>query len=350
MAIPCRLRFSVKRNQRLPQIHKILANIMQQAFRFQPIYQERVWGGRELETVFSRTLPPGGGPIGESWEIVDRPEAQSRVVGGVLEGWTLREVIERCGEKVMGPRWPKAKPFPILVKWLDCRERLSLQVHPPASVAAVHGGEPKTENWFIAAAAAKASLIVGLKRGVTRAQVEQAIRDNTLESCVHRFPVAVGDSILVESGRLHAIDAGNLILEIQQNSDTTYRVYDWGRVGLDGKLRQMHVAESLRSIDWNDFEPEPLRASDKPAVIAEAKEFRIRRVPLAKGEHLRLAAGEQPRILSVVSGQARLAVANGDDGAVSQLGRGENILLPFEAQIDCEAMESVVLLLTENFI
>ncbi len=300
--------------------------------------------------MFSRILPSGGGPIGESWEIVDRPEAQSKIVGGEWEGWTLREVIERHGNQVMGPRWPKSKPFPILVKWLDCRERLSLQVHPSALVAAAHGGEPKTENWFIAAAAPKASLIVGLRRGVTRAQVEQAIRDNTLESCVHRFPVSAGDSMLVESGRIHAIDAGNLILEIQQNSDTTYRVFDWGRVGLDGKPRQMHVAESLRSINWNDFEPEPLRAADQPAVIAEAKEFRIRRVPLGAGEHLQLAAGEQPRILSVVSGQVRLAVANGDGGAASRLGRGENVLLPFEAQIDCEAMESVVMLLTENFI
>ena len=322
---------------------------MQQAFQFQPIYQERVWGGRELETMFSRALPSGAAPIGESWEIVDRPEAQSKVVGGALDGWTLRAVIERYGDRVMGPKWPKERAFPILVKWLDCRERLSLQVHPPAAVAAKHGGEPKTENWFIAAAAPTASLIVGLKRGVTRTQVEQAIRDNTLESCVHRFPVAAGDSILVESGRIHAIDAGNVILEIQQNSDTTYRVYDWGRAGLDGKPRQMHVAESLRSIDWNDFEPEPLRAADKSAVIAEAKEFRIRRVPLAKGEHLRLAAGEQPRILSVVSGAVRLAMANGESEAPISLSHGANVLLPFEAQIDCEATEMVILLLTENF-
>ena len=321
---------------------------MQQVFQFQPIYQQRVWGGRELETAFSRHLPPGP-PIGESWEIVDRPEAQSKVLGGELQGTTLRALIEQHGDRVMGPRWPKSRPFPILVKWLDCRERLSLQVHPPAAVAPELHGEPKTENWFIAAASPNSSLIVGLKRGVTRAQFEQAIRDNTLESCVHRFPVAAGDSILVESGRLHAIDAGNLILEIQQSSDTTYRVYDWGRVGLDGKPRQMHVTESLRSINWNDFEPSPVRAADKAAVIAEAKEFRIRRVPLAAGERLCLAGGEQPRILSVVSGAVRLAVANGSGGEDTQLGRGTNVLLPFETQIDCEAVEPVVLLLTENF-
>jgi len=338
----------VKRINPPRQIHKILANTMQQVLQFHPIYQQRVWGGRELETAFGRQLPPGP-PIGESWEIVDRPEAQSKVSGGEFHGATLRSLIEQHGDRVMGPRWPKSRPFPILVKWLDCRERLSLQVHPPAAVAPELHGEPKTENWFIAAAARNSSLIVGLKRGVNRAQFEQAIRDNTLESCVHRFPVAAGDSILVESGRLHAIDAGNLILEIQQNSDTTYRVYDWGRVGLDGRPRQMHVTESLRSINWNDFEPEPVRAAVEAAVIADAREFRIRRVPLAKGGHLCLAGGEQPRILSVVSGRARLAVVNGLGCEGTQLDPGANVLLPFETQIDCEAIEPVVLLLTENF-
>jgi mannose-6-phosphate isomerase len=111
----------------------------------------------------------------------------------------------------------------------------------------------------------------------------------------------------------------------------------------------MHVTESLRSINWNDFEPEPVRAANKPAVIAEAKEFRIRRVPLAKGERLQLAGREQPRILSVVSGAVRLAVSSDIGAAEPLLGRGVNVLLPFEAQIDCEATEPVVLLLTENF-
>ena len=321
---------------------------MQQQIGFQPIYQERVWGGRELSKVFSRDLPAGG-PIGESWEIVDRPEAQSKVVGGLLNGLTLRAVIEQYGGSVMGPRWPKKRAFPILVKWLDCRERLSLQVHPPAAIAPELGGEPKTENWFIASAAPHASLIVGLKRGVSREQFEQALRNNTLEACVHRFPISAGDSILVRSGQLHAIDAGNLILEIQQNSDTTYRVYDWGRLGLDGKPRQMHVNESLRSIKWDDFEPTPVRADSHEAVIADAKEFRIRRVPLAKGGRLQIAAREQPRILSVVSGQVRLAVANSDGIAAENLKSGVNVLLPFETQFDCEATESAVLLVTENF-
>lgn len=315
---------------------------MQQFFSFQPIYQERVWGGRELQNAFGRALPPGG-PIGESWEIVDRPEAQSRVCGGECDGWTLRTLLEKRGAAVMGPRWPKERAFPILVKWLDCRERLSLQVHPPMSVAAELKGEPKTENWYIAGTSGASSLIVGLRRGVTRQQFETAIRDNTLEECVHRFPVKAGDSILVRSGQVHAIDAGNVILEIQQNSDTTYRVYDWGRVGLDGKPRTLHVAQSLKSICWEDFEPSPVRGVKKEAVIADAQEFRIRRVPLAKGGHLKLAGKEQPRLLSVVEGTLRFSADN------SRLGKGANVLLPFESEIDCEASGPALVLLTENF-
>jgi mannose-6-phosphate isomerase len=372
---------------------------MQQVLRFQPLYQERVWGGRALETALGRALPPlpplppsaapgqAPAPIGESWEIVDRPEAQSVVRGGALDGLTLRQAIERHGADIMGPAWPKERAFPILVKWLDCRERLSLQVHPPAAVAPALGGEPKTENWYIADCAPGAHLIVGLKRGVTRGQFERALADLTLENCVHRFPVSRGDSILVRSGQLHAIDGGNLILEIQQNSDTTYRVYDWGRVGLDGKPRAMHIGQSLRSIKWDDFEPAPLRAAAGAgagaagdgggsaagggdagvvggAIIADAREFRIRRVPLAEGGIFRVAAGEQARILSVVEGAVRetsaaagaadanaAASANAADAAPADavFKRGDNAVLPRAGAFVFEATEAAVLLITENF-
>ncbi|MGC4072137.1 MAG: class I mannose-6-phosphate isomerase [Nibricoccus sp.] len=315
---------------------------MQQFLRFKSLYQDRVWGGRILETKLGRVLPPAR-PIGESWEIVDRPEAQSVISGGELDGLSLRAVIEKQGAAIMGPKWTASRPFPILVKWLDCRERLSLQVHPPASVAPELKGEPKTENWYIADCAPDSSLIVGLKRGVTREQFERAIHDNTLEKCVHRFPVKAGDSILVHSGQIHAIDAGNLILEIQQNSDTTYRVYDWGRVGLDGKPRQMHVNESLKSIRWDDFEPSPVRAENKAAVIADAREFRIRRVPLAAGEKLSISAGEQARILSVVSGRIR------SGSGAEKIDRGDNVVLPYSAGFVFEAVEPALLLITENF-
>ncbi len=314
---------------------------MNSFLRLKPLYQDRVWGGRGLETALGRALPPSR-PIGESWEIVDRPEAQSVVDGGEFDGRTLRRVIATRAAEVMGPHWPADKPFPIIVKWLDCKERLSLQVHPPAAIAPALKGEPKTENWYIAAAAPGSHLIVGLKHGVTRPQFEKALGDLTLEACVHRFPVTAGDSILVHSGQIHAIDGGNLILEIQQNSDTTYRVYDWGRVGLDGKPRQMHVSESLQSIRWDDFEPAPVRGERKSAVIADAKEFRICRVLLEAGETLSFAAGERPRILSVVEG--RLVTPGGE-----VLTRGDNVILPYSVKNSFNTEVGSLVLVTENF-
>ncbi|MFH1497172.1 MAG: type I phosphomannose isomerase catalytic subunit [Verrucomicrobiota bacterium] len=314
---------------------------MKEILRFKPIYQDRVWGGRALSTSLGRELP-GQGPIGESWEIVDRPEAQSVATTGKTADKSIRELIAAHPADIMGPGWPADKPFPILVKWLDCRERLSLQVHPPATIAPELGGEPKTETWFIADTQPGASLIVGLKHGVTREQFEAAIKDNTLENCVHRFPVAEGDSILVRSGQVHAIDGGNLILEIQQNSDTTYRVYDWARVGLDGKPRQLHIDESLKSIKWDDFEPAPVRSAPTSGVIADCAEFRIRRVVLDRGEALNIPANEQPRILSVVTGKLAL-------GRTHHLVRGDNVVLPYAGEFNFKAEDPCLLLITENF-
>lgn len=294
-----------------------------------------------MESALNRTLPREG-PIGESWEVVDRPEAQSVIAGGSLDGVSVREALAKHGTEIMGPNWAPERPFPILIKWLDCRERLSLQVHPPAEIAPAMGGEPKTENWFIAETTGDAGLIVGLKAGATRGGFAKALVANTLDECVHRFPVSVGDSILVRSGTVHAIDGGNLILEILQNSDTTYRVYDWGRMGLDGAPRQLHIAESLASIDWDLFEPEAIRAETVDAVIADSEEFQIRRVLLGAGESLSFAAGQQPRLLSVVSGD----IAEGGE----VLTKGDNVLLPYTGTFTFTATESALVLVTENFV
>ena len=313
-----------------------------ETLRFEPIYQERVWGGQAIARAFGRTLPSGR-VIGESWEVADRPEARSVISDGPFAGRTLRAAIETHGGEVMGPRWNPARPFPILVKWLDCRERLSLQVHPPAEKAAELGGEPKTENWFLVDAAPGAALIVGLRPGVTRTRFEQAAADGTLEQCLNRLPLAPGDSVLVRSGTVHAIDAGNLILEIQQNSDTTYRVHDWGRMGLDGKPRQLHWREALESIRWDAPEPRPVRAGPAPAVLAACPEFRLRRVPLGPGGKLEFAAGQQARLLHVVRGAGRDLVTGAPWRA------GDNLLLPFAARAAFSATEDSLLLVTEDF-
>jgi len=307
---------------------------------FKPVYQERVWGGRTLETFLGRKLP-GTRPIGESWELVDRSEAQSVVVNGPWAGQTLHEVMADHSAEIMGPAWPKERPFPILVKWLDCRERLSLQVHPPAAVAVRLGGEPKTENWYVARAEPGAAVLAGLKSGVDAAQFRAALQDNSAESLVHRLPTLAGDSILIHSGVMHAIDGGNLILEIQQNSDTTYRVYDWGRVGLDGKPRTMHIEQSLASLAANTAGPPRIvRTADKLTVLAECPEFHITRHRLSPGERLAVAAGQQARILSVVEGElecGRVVIP------------GENVLLPFAGEYSFMARTRVTLLLSDGF-
>ncbi len=313
---------------------------------FKPIYQERVWGGRSLASDLGRQLPEGQ-VIGESWDIVDREEAQSVVVSGPYAGQSLRSLLEEKTAEVMGSHFEGQRAFPLLVKWLDCQDRLSLQVHPPAAIAASLKGEPKTENWYIASANEGASLIVGLKNGVTREQFETAIGEQTLESCVHRFGVEVGDSILVESGRIHAIDGGNLILEIQQNSDTTYRVYDWGRVGLDGGPRQLHVEESLQSIDFNDFEPFALNAEQGDQLLADCSEFRIQKYARGSGdEEMVFAEREQARLVSVVSGEVAIWDMAGNESIAC---KGDTVILPYGEMFRMTFEKNVVFLITDKF-
>lgn len=253
-----------------------------------------------------------------------------------MAGYTLRELIRNHPEEIMGPGWHPERPFPILVKWLDSRERLSLQVHPPRSVADLHGGEPKTETWYVADAKPQAGLYCGLKRGVTRESFEAALRKNKAGDLVHRIAVKKGDALHTPSGRLHAIDAGCLILEIQQNSDTTYRVYDWGRP------RALHIDESLRCIDFEDFEPEPLRATGESRTLTENEHYRLRVMHLSVGEMLTLPAGK-PAILSAVHGS--LTETRSGDNMVA----GDNLLIPAAIAHTLRANSEATLLITDRF-
>ena len=241
---------------------------------------QRVWGGRELERQYGRTLPDGA-PYGESWEVVDREKEQSVVKGGRFDGTTLHELWTAHREEIFGTGLPGSGRFPLLIKVLDARDDLSIQVHPPERLAGELGGEPKTEMWYIAAADPGAKLYVGLERGVDRGAFETAIQEGSVEQCVHAIEAQAGESIFIPSGRLHAIGSGFLVHEIQQNSDTTYRVFDWNRMGLDGKPRELHVRESLASIDFDDFEPgmDPPRGT----VIADCEYFRVEKMTLAEG-------------------------------------------------------------------
>ena len=228
---------------------------------FVPLYQTRVWGGRRLETYLGRALPDDK-PYGESWELVDREKEQSVVDARTMAGRSLHELWSQDRVGTFGAAYANhpSPRFPLLIKVLDCADDLSIQVHPPAAVAKQLHGEPKTEMWYVAQCDEGAKLYAGLKRGVTRESFEAAISDGSVADCVHALQPSAGDSLFVESGRLHALGKGMLIYEIQQNSDTTYRVFDWNRVGLDGLPRELHVEESMQCIDFNDIEPSLLKA------------------------------------------------------------------------------------------
>jgi len=269
------------------------------SFRLDPIYMQRVWGGRMLETLYGRDLPDSDTPFGESWEVSDRDEAMSLVAG---EGTTLRSLWNNHREEVFGQAGLDAEGdrFPLLVKILDCRADLSIQVHPPTEKAEELGGEPKTEMWYVAQADAGAKLYVGLKDGVDRTAFENAVEAGTTSDLVHVVEPSEGDFLFIPSGRLHAIGGGLLIFEIQQNSDTTYRVFDWNRAGLNGQPRELHVEQSLASINFDDHEP-GLGKLDGECLV-DCDYFKVDRWEMGPGSGRSCLQPGQFCILAVVDG------------------------------------------------
>ena len=312
-------------------------------FKFEPIYKERIWGGSKIKDFLQREIPLGN-HVGESWEIVDREKDNSVIANSNFKGKTLAEMLESQGKNIMGPQWETGSRFPLLVKWLDCSERLSLQVHPPSDIAETLSGEPKTENWYVAEASEDAGLFAGLKRGTSADSFRQALCQKEAESLCHRIPSRKGDSLLVESGRVHAIDSGNLILEIQQNSDTTYRVYDWERLGLDGRPRTLHVEESMQCIDFKDYEPTPISTITKKGIetIAESKFFRIRKFNLNQNDSFDLKGRNSDTLMiHALEGSLR---ANGE-----AIEKGRQALSPYSSNCTVNCSENTSFLVTDRF-
>jgi mannose-6-phosphate isomerase len=285
----------------------LLTNISNmEVITFEPLYMERLWGGRALEIIYGRPLPRPDVLFGEAWEIVDREDAQSVVSGGEFSGISLHELWRDRREEIFGEGLPDSERFPLLIKILDSADDLSIQVHPPADIAVKLGGEPKTEMWFIADAKPGAKLYVGLRKGATRESFERAIAEGTVAEQVHAITPGKGDSIFIESGRLHAIGAGFLIHEIQQNSDTTYRVFDWNRTDFAGKPRQLHVEESLACIDFGDAEPgmntQGGAASCCPTTLATCPYFNTTLHDLAAGDIISNPHPDRFSLITVVEG------------------------------------------------
>ena len=280
--------------------------------KFIPQYFERVWGGRALETHLNRTLPPNL-KIGESWELADRAGTCVSVVSeGEFAGKTLREILDAHGDEILGPGGAGAR-FPLIVKWLDCAASASIQVHPNAETAARFGEQEKTEAWYFFHSEDGAEFIAGLRAGTTADTLRRAIAAGTAESLVLHHRAAAGTAVLIRTGTVHTAGAGNVILEIQENSDSTFRLYDWNRRDSAGKLRELHVEKALASIDFEmnyalagTSENSPSRAAPETPLCACAH-FAMTHVTLGEGEVFDLPARGQPRLVTALTGTLKIA-------------------------------------------
>ncbi len=219
-------------------------------FTFTPVYKDYPWGGSRIPETYNREVEAG--IYAESWEISDHDDGMSIVSNGVLAGKTIREIIQAHPEEIMGTKVSGTK-FPLLIKLIDSKQKLSVQVHPNDETAARFGGEAKTEMWYLLGDN-KTKVYCGLKDDVTKESFLKAVEEDTSDDTMRPVPVEKDSAVFVRGGRVHAIDEGCLILEIQQNSNTTYRIYDWGRMGNDGKPRALHIEQAINVINWNDHD------------------------------------------------------------------------------------------------
>ncbi len=299
---------------------------------FEPLYKEVMWGGTQLASKLNRPIPKDGPAIGEAWEICDREGFSSLVANGPLAGTSLHELVSSYGKEFVGHRF-NGGHFPLLVKLIDAGKRLSLQVHPNEEACAKIGGgaEPKTEMWYVIAAERGAKIIAGLSGKSTRRQFVENLNSADIEKLLQVFDSYPGDAYFINAGRVHAIGSGNLLLEIQQNSDTTYRISDWGRTDSSGKPRQLHIEQAMESIDFMDRTvPRITGASD--TTDHNRKYPLINRCPFFRVDDLKLVEDWYDSTDSTASFHLLTAINHpvkvGRDDKITEVPVGSTCLLP----------------------
>jgi mannose-6-phosphate isomerase len=311
---------------------------------FTPIFKRIRWGGRRLSSVLGKSIGPED-DYAESWEVSDHGDDQSVVCTGSYEGWTLSRLVREQNLPLFG-RHAGLSQFPLLIKYLDANEALSVQVHPDDQLAKEFDPTEngKTEAWVILAAEPDSRLYVGLQQGVSEADLRAAIAEGDLERLLHSFVVQPGDCVFVPAGTVHAIGAGVLLAEVQQSSDITFRLYDWNRVGADGRPRELHVERALRCIDFsrgpvNPVTPRPISSAADGEQLVNSEYFAIDRYRNAAP--FSLPSGEEPHVLMALSGSGRLKTS---DGSLS-LTVGQTVLLPAEREaVRIEPIEELTIL------
>lgn len=294
---------------------------------FEPVYKDYIWGGHRIPEIYDRNTDQE--ICAESWEIADRPEGMSVVKNGSLAGKTLEELVKSMGRGLLGTSC-RTNGFPLLIKIIDAKKRLSVQVHPNDETAARYGGEAKTECWYILGDNSDACVFAGLEPGTNAETFRTALEAEELEKMLCRIPAREGETIYIPGGRVHAIAEECLLLEVQQNSNTTYRVYDWGRVGHDGKPRELHVEQAFQVINWSDTAPEPIcpTPTDKDGDntwfdIIKSPYFHLTRLDMSVPERL-INDGSSFRILFTLNGIMEI---KGNE-ITEELSPGTSCLLP----------------------
>jgi len=293
--------------------------------KFKPIYKHRIWGGQKLRQFFGKDIPPFE-KIGESWELADLPDDKSVIANGELAGQTLKQAISKYPKEITGDENFSA-PFPLLIKFLDVEDVLSIQVHPDEHACRKMGkGQPKTECWYIISAAADAVIYKGLKKNVTKEQFAEAIQKDSVAELLAKIPVKPGQCHLLPAGTVHSIGAGLLIAEIQTPSDTTYRLFDFNRVDDTGKPRQLHIREALESIHFDTS------GGDLPVTtlgrLIDCEYFKIDKHHQAENCEMLLSPGKM-KTLVILTGFGNILAA---DGTSVEFKAGDCLLVPAACQ------------------
>ena len=305
-----------------------------------PALRDYLWGGRKLQSILGKSLPPDG-VWAESWEVVDHPEHQSEIRNGAFAGQSLRQLSESHPQWLFGET--QTPRLPLLLKYLDCQRVLSVQVHPEDTYAQQMSPPDlgKTEAWYIVDAEPGAVLYAGLNPGVTPEQLRTAITAGSVEDCLHRIEPKRGDCVFIPAGTVHALGAGLLVAEIQQASNTTFRLFDWNRVDANGKPRALHVEQSLEVIDFESG-PRPLQtpaATDQPGRerLVECDKFTFDRLTGS----LSIAGDGRLHLLTAPYGGATLSAGN----ERLELAVGESVIIPAAmSQVQAEIDAGKVLL------
>lgn len=290
-----------------------------------PAYKDYLWGGEKLKTYFNKNTDLT--PLAESWELSTHKDGQSIVASGEYNGLPLYEYIEKIGKSALGTRAERFEYFPLLIKLIDAKGSLSVQVHPSDEYALENEGEyGKTEMWYILDCDEGASLYYGFSRDVTREEYERAIKEETLTELLNAVPVKRGDVFFIPSGTVHAIGAGIIICEIQQNSNTTYRVYDYGRRDKNGNTRQLHVDKALEVSMLKKSPPLPETSDGDDVMLASCEYFEVKRLRVGGSREI-FADGESFVSLIVTDGEGGLDF----DGGSLNIVKGDSIFVPANA-------------------